>query len=383
LSLSDITPRVTQRLWYQEIKKFLLSIRFIQSTTDPNLYIQPQVLLLLYVDDILIAHINAKSRSPAGLRVKECLKKRFKMKDLGRVHRFLGIEVDDEYSISQKDYIQGMLRRFGMENAKPSSSPMDPNVHLDNPICEDQAADKKLYQSIVGSLMYASLGTRPDIAYCVTTLSRYNAAPLTMYLTAAKRALRYLKKTIDYTLNHRSNFEQDTQPTDLRLYGFTDSDWAGNHSTRKSVGLCLFSLGNHTAHILWHSKTESVVALSTLEAEYIACLNATREAIWIRRLAQDFASENKGLSSGSESPVKVGCDNQGALKLLDTGVVQAKTKHIDVKFHHTRNEIQKGSVEFYYVPSAENQANILTKPLHAGKHAYLTEMLHLSSSEKR
>jgi hypothetical protein len=101
--------------------------------------------------------------SPAGLKVKEHLKERFKMIDLGRVRRFLGIEVDENYNISRKEYIQAMLRRFGMEKAKPISSPMDPHVRLHNPACEDRAADKKLYQSIVGSLMYASLGTRPDI----------------------------------------------------------------------------------------------------------------------------------------------------------------------------------------------------------------------------
>jgi hypothetical protein len=105
------------RLWYQEINEFLLSIGFTQSTTDPNLYIQPEVALLLYVDDIIIAHTNAGSRSmqgsPAGLKVKEHLKERFKMIDLGRVRRFLGIEVDENYNISQKEYIQAMLRRFG------------------------------------------------------------------------------------------------------------------------------------------------------------------------------------------------------------------------------------------------------------------------------
>jgi hypothetical protein len=88
------------------------------------------------------------------------------MKNLGRIRRFLGIEADENYGISQKEYINEMLHRFGMENAKPSSTPMDPDVHLDNPVCEDRPADKTFYLSLVGSLMYASLGTRPDIAYC-------------------------------------------------------------------------------------------------------------------------------------------------------------------------------------------------------------------------
>jgi hypothetical protein len=108
---------------------------------------------------------------------------------------------------------------------------MDPDVRLDNPHCEDKMANKKLYQSMISALMYASIATRPDLSYCVTTLSRYNAAPLMMHITAAKRALRYLKTTKDLKLNFTQAGDHDTS-----LLGFTDSDWPGNKTNRKSVG---------------------------------------------------------------------------------------------------------------------------------------------------
>jgi hypothetical protein len=130
-------------------------------------------------------------------------------------------------SLSQTAYIDSIVRKFGLENAKEVSSPMDPNVDLDNPLCDDKPIlDRTLYQSMVGSLMYAALGTRPDIAYCVTILS--------------------------------------------------------NTSSRKSIGGYFFQ--TNKASVSWQAKSQSVVALSTLEAEYIACSDATREALWLRRL---------------------------------------------------------------------------------------------------
>jgi hypothetical protein len=143
-----------------------------QSTTDLNLYIQSGAALVPYVDDILIAYDKLSS---VGAAIKQQLKERFKMKDLGCVKRFLTIEVDKHYNISQTSYIKAILRRFRMENAKSATSPMDPNVRLDNPHCEDREANKSLYLSMVGSLMYAALGTRPGLAFCVTSLSRYNS----------------------------------------------------------------------------------------------------------------------------------------------------------------------------------------------------------------
>ena len=160
-----------------------------------------------------------------------------------------------------------------MEKATPIYSPMDPHVMLDNEVCEDKPADRALYLSIVGFLMFAALGTRPDIAFSVTALSRYNVQLLQMHLTAAKRVLRYPAATKSKGLLYPS------ASSDRHLHGYTDSDWAGRTSTRKPVGGYISIDGGPVS---WQAKSHSVVSFSTLEAEYIAASDATREALWLR-----------------------------------------------------------------------------------------------------
>ena len=351
------------RLWFQDIRQTLLSLDFHECNEDPNLYIKDGVIILLYVDDLLIAHSSPQAHGAEG--VKSALKARYKMTDLGRARRFLGMEINqtnDGIFLSQESYIDGMVRRFRMENATPIHSPMDPHVALDNEICEDNPVDKTFYLSIVGSLMFAALGTRPDIAFSVMCLSRYNILPLKMHLTAAKRVLRYLGTTKTLKLFYPASAVGD-------LHGYTDSDWASRTSTRKSVGGSIFIDGGP---ISWQAKSQSVVALSTLEAEYIAASEATREAIWLRRM-------RNALSDASiDKPVRIGCDNQGALKLINTGVFKAKTKHIEVKYHHVHDEqhTQK-TVDFHYVSTDANTADLLTKPLAKQRHTELTRMTGL------
>jgi hypothetical protein len=366
------------KLWHDNINEFLLSLRFKNSTTDPNLYVKDGVLLLLYVDDILIVHIDKK----AGNEVKKHLSSRYKMTDLGEARKFLGLEIGytaNGITLGQEEYINTIVRRFQLQDARDAVSPMDPHVDLDNPNCEDkQIKDQTLYQSMVGSLMYAALGTRPDISFCVAVLSKYSAQPLQMHFTAAKRALRYLKKTSKYVLH----FPSTNGPIyGDQIHGFTDSDWAGSTKTRKSVGGYVFQACDEASPISWQAKSQTVVALSTLEAEYIACSNATREALWLKRLVNDVLSaENPSEPLLSTVPIK--CDNQGALNLINTGVIKAKTKHIDVKFHHTHDEQEKGNVKFDYIPSRENIADLFTKPLPTTHHSELTRKCGLYEVEE-
>ena len=345
----------------EDIRGTLLNLGFHECSEDPNLYIKDGVIILLYVDDLLIAHAD----SDAANRVKLVLKRHYKMTDLGEAKRFLGMQIDrakDGIFLSQESYISGMIRRFRMENATPIHSPMDPHVALDNENCEDKPVDKTLYLSIVGSLMFAALGTRPDIAFSVMALSRYNVLPLQMHLTAAKRVLRYLRTTKTSRLFY---------PTTGDLHGFTDSDWAGRTSTRKSVGGCIFINGGP---ISWQAKSQSVVTLSTLEAEFIAASDATREAIWLRRMRNALSASD----ASTNKPIRIGCVNQGALKLINTGVFKAKTKHIGVKYHHVHDEqhIQK-TVDLHYVSTDANTADLLTKPLTKQRHQELFRMAGL------
>jgi len=169
----------------------------------------------------------------------------------------------------------------------------------------------------------------------------------------------------------------------ISVVSFTDSDWAGNLATRKSIGGCVFSLGYIDGNnelvksglIHWKAKSQSVVALSTLEAEYIACSHATRKSLWLKGMTKEATD---GMSvKVLEGPVPIGCDNQGALKLIISGVIRQKSKHIDVKYHHVYDEQQRGSVRFQYVTSAVNPADLLTKPLATPRHEQLLQLTGL------
>ena len=198
------------------------------------------------------------------------------MFDFGEARRFLEMTIkqtNEGIFLSQVTYIGSMIRRLKMEKATPIYSPMDPHVMLDNEVCKDNPADRMLYLSIVGSLMFAAFGTRPDIAFSFTALSRYNVQPLQMHLTAAKRVIRYLAAT-----KAKGLFYPVTS-SERHLDSYTDSDWAGRTLTRKSVGEYIFTDGGP---ISCQAKSQSVIALSTLEAEYMAASDTTQEAIWLR-----------------------------------------------------------------------------------------------------
>jgi hypothetical protein len=131
--------------------------------------------------------------------------------------------------------------------------------------------------------------------------------------------------------------------------------------------------------IHWQAKSQCVVALSTLEAEYIACSHATWESLWLRRMMKEAAD---GMAVKIlDGPVPIGCDNQGAIKLIASGIVRQKSKHIDVKYHHVHDEQMKGSVHCQYVTSAANPADLLTKPLAAARHAQLLQLIDMSTND--
>ena len=207
--------------------------------------------------------------------------------------------------------------------------------------------------------MYAATGTRPDISYTVGILCSFNASPRTSHLTAAKRVLRYLKKTKDLKLVYGTGNKQD-------LHSFVDSDWAKSQD-RKSIGGYVFLLGN--AAVSWSSKKQTLVALSTKEAEYTAFTEASREALWLRQLLSDIDNRRNQPESLTEPhATTIYVDNQGAIKHAKTEGITARTKHFDIYLKHAQDLQQKGIIRFTYTQSAENTADILTTGLPAPSH---------------
>lgn len=219
---------------------------------------------------------------------------------------------------------------------------------------EELDTEQYPYCSVVGTLLYLCMSTRPDISFAVGALARYMSLPSMLHWQAAMGVLRYLAGTRLVGLRYSG--------TDASLHGWSDADYAGDISTRRSTTGYVFT--SNGAAISWSSRLQPTVATSTLEAEYMAAAAAAKEALWLRKLRSDL-----GMETGT---VTIFSDNQGSLSLMDNPVISDRSKHIDVHYHFLRERSLMGQVSFTYISTAEMLADIFTKALPAvtfGKHA--------------
>ena len=244
-----------------------------------------------------------------------------------------------------------MIEKHELTEAKTASTPADPNVKLEKDDGVSKGVDQTTYQSIVGSLLYAAIATRPDIAQAVGVVSKFNSKPTEAHLTAVKRILRYLKGTADQALKYEKS-------EDGALVGYSDADWAGDLDDRHSTTGNLFLMVG--GPISWASKKQATVALSTSEAEYVALSSATQEVIWLRRLLTD-------LGQVPNEPTVMMEDNQGAIAIARNPVAHARTKHIDIRYHFVHEAVQEGTVDLCYCPTNDMFADLLTKSLPRGR----------------
>ena len=202
--------------------------------------------------------------------VKQMLQSGFEMKDMGELHYCLGIvvkqsKVDNSVQIQQKHYILSLLDKYGLKDGKTVSTPSDLNVKLKKDDKVSNTVDPMMYQSLIRSLLYAAIATRPDISQAVGVVSKFNSKPSEAHLTAVKRIFRYLKGTIDIALTY-------TKSDDKQLVGYSDADFAGDLDDRHSTTGNIFLLSNGA--VSWLSKKQPIVTLSTAEAEYISLSTA-------------------------------------------------------------------------------------------------------------
>ena len=350
------------RCWNQTLDTHLKKMGFVQSTSDPCIYTSSSEELLIlgiYVDDIVIAGESEKKIA----EVKSALAKRFQVKDMGELHYFLGVSVKQnpktgETWIGQPMYTQTILQKFGMENAKTVSTPVDSSTKLLKATEKCEMTDPVLYQSAVGSLLYLSSWTRPDITYAVSNVSRFCKNPTKQHWTAVKRILRYLKGTPNHGLLYTKNDPKN-------CVGYSDADWAGDVNDRKSTSGYLFKMSG--APVSWKSKKQSCVALSTAEAEYMALSSAAQEATWIRQLTKD-------LQNGPTRPTVIHEDNQSAICMAKNPQFHGRTKHIEIKYHFIREKVHDGIIELKYCKTNDMIADILTKGLSFEKFARLRDL---------
>src|SRR5271169_5689300 len=294
------------------------------------------------------------------------------MKDLGIATRFLGIEIeygnDGSIKIHQNSYIQQLLERHRMTDCNSVTTPMDTSVKLSSIRSEEAPADAKEYASIVGGLMFAACVTRPDIMCAVGQLSQFLNNPSSKHMSTAKRVLRYLEGTSYLGITYR--------PPPLRLQGYSDADWAGDVDTRRSTTGYIVMLNNGA--IAWKSHCQPTVALSTMEAEYMAVTDATKELKWVRALLAELGYSNND-KSADEIPTVLFSDSQSAIALAKNPVSHARAKHIDIRHHFVREAIQDKVIWVQYIPTTEMTADSLTKALGREKHEKCTVRMGMTT----
>ncbi|GJU12064.1 ribonuclease H-like domain-containing protein [Tanacetum coccineum] len=287
--------------------------------------------LLLYVDDIVLTSSSERLLQ----QIISSLHHEFAMTDLGSLNYFLGISVTRDSSglfLSQKKYALEILDRAHMNNCDPSRTPIDTEPKLGSD--GDPVFDPTFYQSLAGSLQYLTF-TRPDISYAIQQVCLYMHDPREPYFLALKRILRYVRGTLDYALQLFSSSTTD-------LVAYSDADWAGCPTTRRSTsGYCVFFSNNL---LLWSSKRQSTLSHSSAEAEYHGVANAVAETCWLHNLLHE-------LRTPLSSATLVYCDNVSAVYLSCNPVQHQRTKHIKIDIHFVRDLVVVGQVRVLHVPS--------------------------------
>ena len=352
--------------WFNTIDPALVEIGFVTLQSDPCVYLYDhdgvRIYLTLYVDDLLLASNN----SDVMAMVKEKLKQRFKMTDMGAVSLVLGKEIQRDLergtlTISQEAYSKSILARFGMSECKPTNTP-GYGPELSNQQPDDTLLDeeeKKRYQGIVGCLMYVSQVLRYDIMYAVGQLARPMAKPRKIHMVAAKHTLRYLARTTDFSITYKRG--------GFKLVVFFDSNWANNSDNGKSTSCYLSMLCD--APIGFKSGLPGLTAMSTMEAELVASALATKEAVFCSNMLTELGF-GKDLAK-----VPLFCDSTVTLHALGHRSFSSRTTCIALRFFFIRELVSVGRISIHYIPTDINPADIGTKHLNTHRFRNLLDII--------
>lgn len=355
------------RCWFEVFEQTLRDFKFKNSPVDPCIYVKDNgdinknIYVLLYVDDLVIATSDISVMN----NFKEYLKTKFRMTDLGEIRYFIGIKIEveeDKISLSQSAYISKVLHKYNMLECKTVSTPLPSKLNYE--MLNSDASYNAPCRSLVGTLMYIMLCTRPDIATAINILSRYTNKNNIELWQGLTRILRYLKGNIDMKLVFTRNSDYAHM-----FVGYVDSDWGGNEIDRRSTTGYLFKMYNSNL-ICWNTKKQNSVAASSTEAEYMALFEAVREALWLKSISES-------INIKLNNQIKIFEDNQGCISIASNPSSHKRSKHIDIKYHFAREQIENNIIIIEYIPTENQLADILTKPLVAGRFVELRSKLGL------
>ncbi|CAM8883274.1 unnamed protein product [Rhodiola kirilowii] len=352
------------RQWFAKFSEAIIDFGFQRSLNDYSLFTMKKdgnfLILLVYVDDVVITGTSSALIS----EVKQYIHDKFKIKDLGFLKYFLGLEVarsDAGIFLNQRKYAIELLEENNLLQCKPAKSPMNAKHKL-SLSTEALLLDALPYRKLVGKLIYMSI-TRPDLAYPIHILSQYMQSPTEEHMRAALRLLRYIKAAPAQGILFSADLS-------LQLQAFCDADRAACPLTRRSItGHCVL-LGSSI--ISWKTKKQPVVSRSSAESEYRAMAAACCELVWLSRLLTDM-----GISMASSIPLH--CDNKAAIHIAHNPVFHERTKHIEIDCHLVRAHVLSKFINPVHIGTADQAADIFTKSLQHDQLQYLCSKLGVSN----
>ena len=346
------------RAWNIQFHGVLTELGFKRTSSDAGVYVYVMpstrgdgpLIVILYVDDITIMGASIE----AVKRLKADLEKRYEMTDLGEIESYLGVRIIRDRSkkriqINQSGYVKDVLDRFSMADANPHNTPLPAgaDAHLIKNTEQASDAEIKHYQSLIGSLLYVQIGTRPDISFAVSRLAQYAANPSKNHLRLAQYVLSYLVGSVDMCIVYDGANGEG-------LFGYSDSSMGDHADDRHSTSGYVFLLANGA--ISWSSRKQKTIAQSTSEAEYMAMTDAANQAVWYRGFLRE-------LGYTVEDPIQLHGDNKGAVDLALNPVTGRRSKHIDIKHHVIRQYVEDRQITLIRTPTEEMVADGFTKSL--------------------
>ncbi|GKA08701.1 ribonuclease H-like domain, reverse transcriptase, RNA-dependent DNA polymerase [Tanacetum coccineum] len=343
------------RAWYERLSTFLLKHGYRRGAIDKTLFIKKDrrdiMLVQVYVDDIIFG----STKSSMVKDFEELMQKEFKMSSMGELTFFLGLQVKQSNAgifLSQDKYVKDILNKFDFRTIKPASTPIEAHKSLGKDE-EGEDVDVHLYRSMIGCLMYLT-ASRPDIMFAVCLCARFQVTPKVSHLHAVKRIFRYLK--------HQPNlglwYPKDSP---FHLEAFSDSDYAGdNHDRRSTSGGCQY-LGRRL--VSWQCKKQTIVAISSTEAEYVAAASCCAQVLWMQNQLLDYGFNFMN--------TEIHIDNESTICIVRNPVFHSKTKHIQIRHHFIRDCYEQRLINVVKVHTDDNVADLLTKGFDLARFNFL------------
>src|ERR1700678_1005050 len=348
--------------WYETLCGTYDDLGYITSRADPCVRFKKEdgnyTLTDTYTDDTF----GASNNDEEAQKRKDEIGKIWEIKDMGENEYFLGMRVQQDLDLgtvrlTQRPYWEHVLNRFGLENITPRNTPLPVGIILDNSMSPKTDSERKVmedkpYRSVLGTVMWGQLATRPDLSFSVSLLARFQANPGVDHWNALLHVVGYIRNTMVYGLIYSRDY-------DISPHAFVDADYGGCKDTRRSTSGYVFMMAGGA--VAWSSKRQATVALSTVEAEYVAMSRCTQQMVWMHSWLDE-------VQIGYDIPGVIKGDNRGAIALSKNTKDHGKVKHIDIRHHSLRELLKSGHIALEQVPTIDNLADIFTKPLPRDHH---------------